>query len=181
MKFICLMGKTASGKTTIAYQLEKFGFKRSVSYTTRKPSLENGIPENEIGTYKFVSREVFDGLINTGVIIEWDEYNNQLYGTPRPFGAKNYVGEVSLDGYKELKRIYGNQVIGIYLQCEEEIQKVRLLYKDLNTDEINKRNQIDSDLSNQIKENPEIIVIDNNGTVEDVTLEILRAVKVGGR
>ena len=68
-----LVGKSASGKTTVANFLEKkHGLKQVNSYTTRPPRYEG-----EIG-HTFVNNEQFDNL---GEIVAYTEYNGFRYGT----------------------------------------------------------------------------------------------------
>lgn len=67
----CMVGKSASGKTTIADILEKSGkYRQTQSYTTRSPRYEN-----EIG-HIFVTNEEFDKLEN---IVAYTEYNGFRY------------------------------------------------------------------------------------------------------
>lgn len=67
------VGKSASGKTTIADLLQqKYGYKQVYSYTTRKPRY-NG----EIG-HIFVTKEEFDNL---GELAAYTLYNGNEYGT----------------------------------------------------------------------------------------------------
>lgn len=68
-----LVGKSASGKTTIANMLERqFSYKQVSSYTTRRPRYHG-----EIG-HVFVSNEEFDAL---GEMVAYTEYNSNRYGT----------------------------------------------------------------------------------------------------
>lgn len=67
------IGKSSSGKTTVANFLEKkHGFKQVNSYTTRKPRYEG-----EIG-HIFVDDITFDNL---GELVAYTEYNGHRYGT----------------------------------------------------------------------------------------------------
>jgi guanylate kinase len=67
------VGRSASGKTTIADILEqKYNHKQVYSYTTRPPR-----HEGEIG-HNFVSEEEFDNL---GELVAYTEYNGYKYGT----------------------------------------------------------------------------------------------------
>ena len=67
------VGRSASGKTTIADILEqKYGHKQVYSYTTR-PARHDG----EIG-HVFVSEEEFSNL---GELVAYTEYNGYKYGT----------------------------------------------------------------------------------------------------
>jgi guanylate kinase len=67
------VGKSASGKTTIAELLEqKYGYKQVHSYTTRPPRYKG-----ETG-HVFVTEEEFDNL---GDMAAYTFYNNNHYGT----------------------------------------------------------------------------------------------------
>lgn len=67
------VGKSASGKTTIASILEqKHGYKQVSSYTTRPPRYDG-----EIG-HIFVNDAEFDNL---GEMVAYTEYNGHRYGT----------------------------------------------------------------------------------------------------
>lgn len=67
------IGRSASGKTTIANLLEeKYGYKQVQSYTTRPPRYEG-----EIG-HIFVSKQEFDDL---GELAAYTFYNGNEYGT----------------------------------------------------------------------------------------------------
>lgn len=67
------VGKSASGKTTIADILEqKHGYKQVYSYTTRPPRYEG-----EIG-HLFVSNDEFNSLSD---LAAYTEYNGHHYGT----------------------------------------------------------------------------------------------------
>ena len=45
MKFVCIMGRSNSGKSTVEKTLEQMGFKRSISYTTKEPQIRDGVKE----------------------------------------------------------------------------------------------------------------------------------------
>ena len=67
------VGRSASGKTTIANILEEeHGYKQVSSYCTRKPRYDG-----EIG-HIFISEEEFDNL---GELAAYTEYNGHRYGT----------------------------------------------------------------------------------------------------
>ena len=66
------VGRSASGKTTIAELLERqYGHKQVFSYTTRKPRYDG-----EIG-HVFVNEEEFNSL---GELVAYTEYNGNRYG-----------------------------------------------------------------------------------------------------
>jgi guanylate kinase len=68
------------GKSTIVARLvDQTPVAFSVSATTRAPRPGEVSGDN----YHFVSRDVFEVMIDAGEFLEWAEYNDNLYGTPR--------------------------------------------------------------------------------------------------
>ena len=116
MQIVCLMGAKGSAKKQVERVLEDFGFKRSISYTTRKPMIKDGKLEESGDEYKFVTLDKFMDLVNKGFIIECENYNGEYYGTPIPLGADRFVAVVGVKGFKALREKYGEQVIGVYLE-----------------------------------------------------------------
>lgn len=182
MKFICIMGRSNSGKSTVESYLEKMGFKRSISYTTREPQVRNGKLEEDGVEYRFVTEEKFMKLVENGKIIEYERYGNNLYGTPRPFGSKRFVAVVCIGGYKALKELYGDQVIGVYLECDSDVAFSRSYTRDNNNNNnlAKARKDIDSALLDEMKSSADI-VIDSNQELNRVLADILKAVQnIGG-
>ena len=78
---LILSSPSGAGKTTLTRKLrEKFPALRfSVSHTTRKPRA------NEVDgkDYHFVTREVFDELVQRDAFVEWAHVHDNCYGTSR--------------------------------------------------------------------------------------------------
>ena len=69
---IVLVGKTASGKTTVANELCKnHGYKRIITYTTR-PMRENEVQDVD---YHFISDEQFNKMVKNNEFTEYKRYN----------------------------------------------------------------------------------------------------------
>ena len=126
MDFVCIMGLTGSGKSTIEKLMERYGYKRSVSYTTREPQVRNGVLEQNGNEYKFVTEERFKALVEANAIIEFEKYGDNYYGTPEPIGSDRHVAVLCIKGFKALKEKYGDQVIGIYLKCDPKVNIGRI-------------------------------------------------------
>lgn len=82
---IVIVGKSASGKDTLAKELERrlsesnVNSHRVVSMTTRPPR----IGEVDGVDYHFSTKDQFGAQVNHGHILEWTEFNHGwLYGTP---------------------------------------------------------------------------------------------------
>lgn len=92
------VGKSASGKTTVADFLEKkHGFKQVNSYTTRHPRYAG-----EIG-HIFISDEEFDTL---GEMVAYTEYNGHRYGTTAEQLDQCQIYVVDVPGVKTLLEKY---------------------------------------------------------------------------
>ena len=70
MSLLVLMGKSCSGKDTIANELVKYGYEKFVSYTTR-PMRDDEIQDQ---TYHFISEDEFISKINDGFFLEYRKY-----------------------------------------------------------------------------------------------------------
>lgn len=105
-KLFVLSGPSGSGKSTIiARILENIDIDFSVSATTRPPR-----PGEIDGVhYWFVDREGFEEMIDTGSLLEWAEYNSNLYGTPAgPILDANSRGrdvllDIEIQGARQVK------------------------------------------------------------------------------
>lgn len=102
------VGKSASGKTSVANFLEqKHGLKQVQSYTTRPPRYEG-----EIG-HIFVNDEQFDNL---GELVAYTEYNGFRYGTTAEQLDKCQIYVVDVPGVKTLLERYNTdrKIVIIY-------------------------------------------------------------------
>jgi len=78
MKLV-LVGKAAAGKDHLRKRLIERGFKFGVSCTTRPPR----VGEQNGKDYFFLTEDQFSGLINTGDMIEYQQFNGWFYGLTR--------------------------------------------------------------------------------------------------
>lgn len=74
-----LSGPSGVGKTTLEHRIinRRARTRRAVSWTTRppRPGERDGID------YNFVPEDVFRVFIETGTLLEWQQYNGWYYGT----------------------------------------------------------------------------------------------------
>ena len=93
------VGRSASGKTTIANMLEReYGYSQVQSYTTRPPRYEG-----EIG-HIFVSNDEFNNL---GEMVSYTKYNGNQYGTTAALLDENDIFVVDIPGVESLLQKYG--------------------------------------------------------------------------
>lgn len=74
MIILCLIGKSASGKTFVRDRLVKeHGYKSLVTFTSRPP--RKG--EKQDITYHFIPQEDFEQKIEEGFFAEWKKYDTE--------------------------------------------------------------------------------------------------------
>lgn len=118
-----LVGRSASGKTTIANILEKnYGHKQVSSYTTRPPRYDG-----EIG-HVFLTDEEFDNIAVED-IVAYTEYNGYRYGTTAEQLDKCSIYVVDVPGVQTLLKNYKtNRPISIlYFDASTFIRIIRMI------------------------------------------------------
>ena len=104
---VVLSGPSGVGKSTVvkALRAEHPEVWLSVSATTRfpRPGETHGVH------YRFVSREEFAELVESGGLLEWAEFAGNLYGTPRQpvldnlAAGRPVVLEIDLQGARQVR------------------------------------------------------------------------------
>ena len=141
---LTLVGKTASGKTTILNELEKLGIERIVTMTTRP--MRQG--EEEGKTYYYRSEDEFKRLMDYGFFAETTSYQvadgaTWWYGTPKTelFNDKAII--LNPDGLKALKGKY--TMLVFYLDVPEHVLLKRLEKRGDKKDEARRRLAADNE------------------------------------
>jgi len=107
---LVISGFSGSGKGTIVKRLtEKYDeYALSISMTTRQP--REG--EQDGKSYFFVSREKFEETIKQNGLIEYAQYCDNYYGTPRAYveeqlaAGRNVILEIEIQGATNIKKLY---------------------------------------------------------------------------
>lgn len=165
MRIVCILGRSGTGKFDVEKNLEKLGFHRIVSYTTR--AKRDGEIDGE--HYNFISKQEFERLISLNAFMEYAEYNGEYYGAPKPIGHLNNIIVVESDGYKQIKELLGEQVTGVYIHTDRDSGS-RFL-DDTDTDR-QKRKLEDDNKFNDILDKVDLI-IDNDTDISTQTATIL--------
>lgn len=131
-KLLCILGRSGSGKTTIAEELEKRGFTVVQSYTTRKPRFEG-----EKG-HTFVTDEELDKLEN---ILAYNEYNGARYCTTMEQIDNSDVYVVDIPGLKMLREKYHGpkRIIAVGLMVSEGVARDRMLSRGDSDEKVRSR------------------------------------------
>ena len=121
---VVISGFSGAGKGTVMKRLmEKYdGYALSVSATTRKPR-----PGEEDGReYFFRTRDEFEKLIEEDALLEYAQYVENYYGTPRSYveeqlqAGRNVILEIEIQGAMKIK---------------EKIPEALLVFAELQTPE----------------------------------------------
>lgn len=140
-KVVIISAPSGAGKTTIVRHLLESGLNLefSVSATTRAPRGE----EKEGKEYYFLTIDEFRKRVKQGDFIEWEEvYKNQLYGTLNSeieriwAGGNHVVFDLDVKGGINLKNIFGNKAISIFIMPPSIIElEKRLVSRGTDTPE----------------------------------------------
>ncbi|WP_294977340.1 guanylate kinase [uncultured Leuconostoc sp.] len=105
---IVLSGPSGVGKGTVRkaiFEEEGIDFQYSISATTRQPRVGEVNGED----YFFVSREAFEEKISNGDMLEYAQYVNNYYGTPKSFidqtlaSGRDVFLEIDVQGALQVK------------------------------------------------------------------------------
>jgi len=115
----CFCGPAASGKTSICHGLlrEEMNLFSSISTTSR------GVRKGEVDgrDYYFVSVEEFEKRVALGSFIEHATYSGNRYGTEKvnielsKKSGKDLLLDIDVEGVRQLKQIYGVNVVTIFV------------------------------------------------------------------
>ena len=169
------IGKSASGKTTVADLLEKnCDLIQLQSYTTRPKR-----HENEIG-HVFLTNEEFDELEN---IVAFTEYNGNRYGATAEQVDSVSIYVIDVDGVETLLENYQTErpIVAIYFEAslrtridrminrgDSDMAIVSRLYNDEEFDWQKKLSKIIWHYKNNIGRDVEMYVVDANKNIVNV-------------
>lgn len=176
---IVLIGESGSGKSSIAKVLvEKYGYKRIVSYTTRPP--RKG--ERDGIDYFFITESKFQELKGCRFFAETGSYNGWNYGTAMDDcadSADKKIAIVTPYGMRQLYRsiCFGMRIDTFYIHVPRRDRLIKLLQRGDNIEEAYRRNLSDvgqfDGIEDEVRKGH---IIFNNGyekTPEQITEEIL--------
>ena len=111
----CLIGKSGSGKTTIANKLfDKYGYTQIASYTTRPPRTEHDTD------HTYISSDEFDRLID---MVAFTTFNGHRYCATREQVDNANLYVIDPFGLEQLKKLYkgDKQIVSIYIHVPIEV------------------------------------------------------------
>lgn len=141
-KLIIFSAPSGAGKSTIVQALLQKGYNLefSISATSRLPrgNEKDGIE------YYFLSPEEFKAKIKEEAFLEWEEvYENTFYGTLKSevericSKGSNIVFDVDVVGGINIKKMYGNQALSLFVQ-PPSVEELRNRLQNRGTDSAEK-------------------------------------------
>lgn len=121
---LILVGHSASGKTEIANELKRdYDMKKIITYTTR-PKRVNEVDDVD---YHFVSEERFLELREKDFFVETTNFNGYYYGSSKEDVKDDAVVILDPEGLKNFKNSKLDNIIAIFLNCDENIRFNRMI------------------------------------------------------
>lgn len=128
MKTIVIVGKMGSGKTTIAKELQKYGFQKIRTCTTRKPR-----NKADLHDYRFLNNTEFQRMESSGVFAETTSFvkNGEIvhYGSLKEdfMNSEKSVIVLDVSGMKNVIQSIGKEnLFSVYLKADESTLLSRL-------------------------------------------------------
>ncbi len=168
--FIIISGPAGSGKGTVVKCLRELlpELRYSVSATTRAP--RPGEVDGE--HYHFVSREVFEGYIATGEVLEHTEYCGNYYGTLRSEAERitgdgyDVILEIEVDGACQVKSLCPGSVAVMLLPPDADSLYRRLTGRGTESAEIIERRMQRAKEELMLLDRYDYVVINGDGQAE---------------
>lgn len=180
---VILVGKTCSGKSTIAKKLYKnYGIKQIVTYTTRPPR------KGEIQdiSYHFISEEDFQTKIQNDFFAEYKTYDTAngkwFYGTAKEdvLGtSEDHILILTPAGFKDVKKMLPNgSYVVLYIYANNSTIRWRLKQRGDSKAEADRRILADNEDFKDIATYTDRIFYNNtNCDINEITENIYKYVK----
>lgn len=140
---IVLIGKAAAGKDYLRKRFIERNFKYGVSCTTRPPRIKDGEVHGK--DYFFISEEEFLSLIESGEMIEYQQFNGWYYGLTRDEFENCDVMILNREAVDMLPEDIRQRCFVIYLDINQEIRLARILQRNDPDDPASRRTQADEE------------------------------------
>ncbi len=137
---VVISGFSGAGKgTLLKAMMEKYhNYALSISATTRSPreGEQNG------KEYFFVNRESFEKMIEEGQLIEYAQYVNNYYGTPRQYvfqqmaDGKDVILEIEIQGALKIKEQFPESLLLFVMPPNADELKRRLVGRGTESTEV---------------------------------------------
>lgn len=175
-KLIIFAAPSGSGKTTLMKAVREIypEIHFSISATTR--NIRTGETDGE--DYRFLSIDEFKNYIKEDRLIEWQEvYENKFYGTlESELEYSDYtIFDMDVKGALNLKKIYGENAICIFVNVDLDTLKERLNNRNTDSETDIKERLIKAKKEAKYKDLFDVVV--NNHNLDQAKKESIKIVK----
>lgn len=139
-KLIIFSAPSGSGKTTIVHALMERGLPLEFSISACNRAPRKGEVDGK--DYYFMTEEEFSSAVSRDEFVEWEEvYEGRFYGTLKSEldriwnMGKHVVFDVDVAGGLELKRLFGDRALAVFVQ-PPSVEVLRLRLETRNTDSV---------------------------------------------
>ena len=159
---------SGAGKGSLIRELRKRydNYRLSVSATTRQPRTVD-IPGE---TYFFLTRDEFEKMISGNGFLEYAQYNNNYYGTPRAYveqqlqEGRDVLLEIEVQGAMKVREQFPDAMLIFIVPPSAEILEQRLTGRGTETEErVRARLRLAVEASRQIPEYDYVVSNDDLG------------------
>ena len=175
---LVVSGPSGAGKGTVVDRLmaQNDNFRLSISATTRPPRTN----EEPGKSYHFVSTQEFEDLITHDQLLEYNEYNGNLYGTPVASvfelldNGFDVILEIDMNGAEQI-RDKVSEVVSIFVVPKQfdDLEKRLISRYTENMDDIKRRLMIARKEYTRARDYDYVVL---NDTIEDAVSEIMAIV-----
>lgn len=177
---VLFSGPSGVGKDTVLEVVlnKNRDLQKSISLTTRD------IRENEMDgkDYYFITQSAFDEMVKNNEVLEFAQYGNNFYGTPKaPIDkwlseGKTIILKIEVQGAKKIKELYPDAV-GIFIMppSMEELEKRLRLRGTESEDDIKRRLDIAKNEMEKSVDYDYLVVNDDIDLASDNVLDIVKS------
>ena len=172
-RLVIISGPSGSGKDTILKKVLKSlpELKFSISSVTRP--MREGEVEGE--KYNFVSREYFEHMIKNDMLLEYNNYIGNYYGTPKApveeviENGGEIVLEIDVNGQQNIKRLVDSSLSIFIMPPSVEVLRARLAGRGTDSEEVIEKRMTSALKEIECAKNYDYIVVndDLDKAVED--------------
>ncbi len=176
-QLIVISGFSGAGKGTVVKELVgRYGYSLSISATTRAPR-----PGEVDGKdYYFKTEAEFRNLIDYNGLIEWAQYVDNYYGTPKKFvedeiaAGRDVILEIEVQGASIVRKQYPDAMLLFITTKDVETLRERLTGRGSETEEqVAKRIRRAAEEAEMIGNYDYIIVNDDLNTCIDTVYSVI--------
>lgn len=172
---VVLSGFSGAGKGTIMkHLLNKYPdlYNLSISATTR--GIRAG--EQDGREYFFKTKEEFESMIEENAFLEWAQFNDNYYGTPKAYvdqlieNGKDVLLEIEVQGALQVKKIYPDAVLLFTTPPSADELQHRLVGRGTETEEVIAQRLAISSKESQFMDQYDYLIVNDilDNAVEDV-------------